>query len=80
MTTTPTDYPDVPLPAGADFGDIWKSDEPERVVIGGESRHHRLGPDRLDVGDPSSRTAGSHLSTPSRRKLHTESPARRTPQ
>ena len=32
MTTNP--HPDVPLPDGAVFGDIWEGDDPERVVTG----------------------------------------------
>ncbi|HEY2085721.1 MAG TPA: hypothetical protein VGH54_06775, partial [Mycobacterium sp.] len=35
-TTTPNPFPDVPLPAGADFGDIWEGegDDVHRVVMG----------------------------------------------
>jgi hypothetical protein len=37
MTTTTTEpFPDIPLPAGADFGDIWEGegDDLHRVVMG----------------------------------------------
>ena len=33
-TTTTNPYPDVPLPAGAVFGDLWEGDYPERVIWG----------------------------------------------
>ncbi len=33
-TTTTNPYPDIPLPAGAVFGDIWEGDDPERVIMG----------------------------------------------
>jgi hypothetical protein len=32
MTTITTPFPDVPLPAGAVFGDVWEGTDPERVI------------------------------------------------
>ncbi len=35
MTTTiSTTPPDIPLPAGAVFGDAWEGDDPQRVIMG----------------------------------------------
>jgi hypothetical protein len=34
--TTTHSSPDVPLPAGAVFGDVWEGPQPERVVTGPE--------------------------------------------
>jgi len=34
MTATTNPHPDVPLPAGAVFGDVWEGRGPERVVTG----------------------------------------------
>ncbi|MGO9151757.1 hypothetical protein [Mycobacterium sp.] len=35
MSTIPQhSYPNVPLPAGAVFGNIWEGDDPERVITG----------------------------------------------
>ena len=33
-STTTSPRPDVPLPAGAVFGDIWQGDPAERVIMG----------------------------------------------
>jgi hypothetical protein len=32
MPTTTTPQPNVPLPAGAVFGDVWEGTDPERVI------------------------------------------------
>jgi hypothetical protein len=36
MTAATNPIPDVPLPAGAVFGDDWEGDGPERVITGPE--------------------------------------------
>jgi hypothetical protein len=33
-TTTTNPRPDIPLPPGAVFGDVWEGDDPERVIMG----------------------------------------------
>jgi hypothetical protein len=57
MTTKTNPQPDVPLPAGADFGDIWEGDEPERVVTGPRRGISAANVDAiiLDVRDPAGR-------------------------
>jgi hypothetical protein len=35
-------HANVPLPAGAALADIWEGDDPRRVIMGPESRYHRL--------------------------------------
>jgi hypothetical protein len=37
-TTTTAPVPDIPLPAGAEFGDEWDPDDLHRVIMGAE-RH-----------------------------------------
>jgi hypothetical protein len=34
MPTTTTPQPNVPLPAGAVFGDVWEGIDPKRVIMG----------------------------------------------